>query len=239
MKITRTTPLVAAVVACLSLLGHADHAAGIMLTNTTIDITGTIYIPDRQVIEDFRTTTTVTIVVFSFDPFFNYDFDQDTPGIQPREETGNDFSGFGDVSEPLGIVDFGIYGVFTPYALLPDRVEVTFNTQPNEIVSQAAVSGSTSAPLGVSFFGVDTDGNPVTVDYNFSFADNPDGFFIYDSAFNQDGSASGLARIDSILTFGNEATITLIETNVAVTPEPASAAVLALGGVALIRRHNN
>ncbi|MEZ6192942.1 MAG: hypothetical protein R3C45_16845 [Phycisphaerales bacterium] len=207
------------------------------MTSTPIDITGIRYIPDRQVIEDFRTTASIIIVVFSFDPFFNYDFDQDTPGVNHAKRPVTTSPGYMDVSEPLGLIDFGSYGVFTPLRV-PDRVEVTFNTQPDEIVSQAAVSGSTSSSRWAFRSSASIPAAAPSPSVQLQFRGQPGRVFSYDSAFNQDGSASGLARIDSILTYGNEATITLIETNVAVTPEPASAAVLALGGVALLRRRD-
>lgn len=222
----------------LASLWAAAPAAAVFVPGVPIEVGGLVYVTDYEENEDFRTVTIIVggNFVFGFDQFFIYDFDQDTPGLQGPDQTGNDFSdptnsfpGSFDLNETLGIVRGADY---TPYGLIPDRMEVTFDTAPDEIVSNAIVRGNSGGTVGVLFSGVDTNGSPVSVLYE----DNTGQFFAFDSAFLQNGSPSGLVRVDSILAYGTETNFDAIDTVVAVAPEPATAGLVALGLATLTRR---
>lgn len=155
----------------------------------------------------------------SFDSPFIYDFDTTTLGTQAIPATGVDFLG-GDFSE-LDSFGFGLL-------LAPDRVEITWSLPGGDFASDANVYFTDYTGVGattVTFAGLDLANSPKTYTYSNVSVSSPE----VASSFGQ-----GFSRIDSITVEAYETYLTEVE--LTTIPEPASLALLGLGGLALIRR---
>jgi hypothetical protein len=153
----------------------------------------------------------------SFDSPFIYDFDTTSPGTQGIPATGVDFIG-GDFSE---LDTFGLL-------LAPDRVEITWALPVGEFATEATVDFADFAGVGatdITFTGFDLANNPKVYVYSNTTVSAPE----VATTFGQ-----GFSRVDSITIEAFESFVTNVEIDT--IPEPASVALLGLGGLALIRR---
>jgi len=159
------------------------------------------------------------------DPISNFDFDLATTGIQGPGATGNDFANPDSNDAFTGALGSGL-------ALFPDAAEITFNVPLGDVLSMEITGESFASPTGATnvTFVVDTSTSGLQ---GFQIPIAPGPFSVSSNNVPVPGGGSVLS-VDRVVIDSFEARFDTITYDL--VPEPASAALLGVGGLALMRR---